>query len=620
MDEDAIEINLFNNAFSKGGFDGDFSWQFDIDMNIAKNRDIFNHINLLAVRRQTPKFKVVLQRLTKTEDAELMLIDFKNNKISAYLKLNLNASDVLKKNIKDFSWYFGFNADLENNAEAYLNAAWPDKFCIPGIINETYYDTDDRPDFEGMLNRFNLDTNLFVRNYKTPTFDAMNINAMVPQPFLLWMLEVGFAEMGLKITGDFVKHPDVMRCFIYQNFEAVGGTDHNSYGYYTNAQQVNCNGVDIIEIDGGTGGRFNPVNNRYESQEKGVYKFVVYFTIDSITAQANVVDLIAKDNNGVSTKYRFYNAYNLPVGKYAVPLEVVLDNGGWCEFYMDSLNGTGVINISSLSISSIMKGSSIMNTFGVLAGFDAVGMPDISFGAFLNAVSQRFLLNVVPNFRANTVNISFAKDLPHLRPSKELKKVDEVFTRTLEKDKYVIINKDPKDDYLAQNYYEEFREKIVIEYDLVKSVLADAKVDDSTEIKLKLAPLLDSKLPPEGLYSCSQMDESGGSRMLNEENTPDLRFGFYNYAVGKLPISTCEIQTELGGFNDLRPFVDVVNWYEKLALANAMEIEFYLNGEEFLEFNIYEPYYFTGVIVHLTEVRFRKVGDYYIAVAKAVQY
>jgi len=619
LDESAIQVNLFNNAFSDNVFQGDYSWRFSIHLT-KKNKRIFNFVNLLAIKSNTPKFKVQIVSNGTTQNAELVLISSNREKISANLKVNLNTEDTLQKKLQELSWYFGFTADLENNAEAYLNASYPDKFCLPGMINQSYYDPEDRPDFEGTMNKFDLNTGQYIRNYKTPTFDAMNINALVPQPFLLWMLEVGFADMGYTIKGDFVNHPDIKKTFIYQNFEAASGTNHQSTGSYTAQQQVNCNATDIIEISGSSGGRFNPSNNRYESQEKGAYKFNLRFTVASVVTVANVVEIVAKDNLGQSTKYKFWNAYALPPGDYTVPLEIVLDNGGWAEFYIDSLNGTGVINLTNLYIDSEMKGATILNKYGLLAGLQGVGLPAITFGEFINAVKLRFNLIIKPNFLENTITIDFAKDILSLIPKKELKSIKNNPKKTLEKPGYQIINKIDDLEYISAIYTEEYREKVAVEYTGTKQYNIEEKLKDLKEINLNLNPLLDTQQPPEGFYSCIELLNRGGSSMLNQESTPDLFFGYYQYSAGNMPIATAKIQTEFGGYNSTRPFIDIINWYEKQVVATKIDVTFYLNREEYKAFNIYEPYFINGVSLHMIEIKFQKVKDYYIATAKAIQF
>ena len=102
-------------------------------------------------------------------------------------------------------------------AETYADLTWPlVNFCFPQVIPpEGKYDTetDQWAYFEGFIN--NRVGSAFLQNeYDTENDVQINRNVMQPMPFLLYVLQQGFADAGYELAGDILQDPELQKAFI----------------------------------------------------------------------------------------------------------------------------------------------------------------------------------------------------------------------------------------------------------------------------------------------------------------------------------------------------------------------------------------------------------------------
>jgi hypothetical protein len=154
--------------------------------------------------------------------AQLHAIKCSDRIVSVNLVMGLAGLSIISKKLPEFAYSgtvtIGTDTDTVIAHAVATNAlSYPQTdYQFPTIRNNDFYGNVN-PDFGGYINNWETLFATFTKNtgYGQP---ERNTNVLVPQPYLLKILQYCFKEAGYEIAGDFVDDENVQRMLLYSNF------------------------------------------------------------------------------------------------------------------------------------------------------------------------------------------------------------------------------------------------------------------------------------------------------------------------------------------------------------------------------------------------------------------
>lgn len=231
-------------------------------------RQVLGHSQDRQIPLTNKKFKFHLEMGGKTFNGEFHPTDNDDDTYTGYIYINEFNIDSYKKKLSEFSRPLtGGLGDQWNDA---VLKQWPETpFYMPTIINKTFYDSADtleedkyRPDYLGIMNGYQ---DFPLQNTYGGVGSARNYYTACPQPCLLELLKVGFADAGFQLRGEFPNDPAARKMWVYNNkcldevkvkpanliTKAWNETDHN-YSLKGTPALLNFTQVDGLFFSTGT--------------------------------------------------------------------------------------------------------------------------------------------------------------------------------------------------------------------------------------------------------------------------------------------------------------------------------------------------------------------------------
>jgi len=548
--------------------------------------------------------------------AELKLLSYKSQKLSVNINFNLLQAKVIRKSLHDIDFTLDTPADLINNAEDFKDTTYPSAFCLPQIYNPGFFAGNNAGAYGDVLNNYYVSTqnpHVYIKNIVL----LGNTNALVPQPFLLWILEKAMAEDGITIAGTFVDDPNVRKIFLYQNEEAKNNFEDGKG--IVGKQIIDTALPDWFNFISATG--FNFGANKYTTTKAGDYKIKVVVEIEEgATVDGTQISLQA--SSVINSRYLNFGG-PLAAGIYEAEFEVNLSSGQDIFCRLKSSSPTGLITVVSGSMEVTFIPNKELNLYGNFVGFTDQGLPNVKVGDLLKFVKNRFSIYYSFDAANKILYINNKIELLNQQPQK-INLIKNNLKKEFSKNTSVaILNKFPSSDkYLEENYIIDFQKKWHITKDGEELVPIDKELLNTDEISLDLAHL---PYYQDGINrQICAIDEPGTSINYNIQNTPELRISIHDFNNNNTQFLEPVSLEDILGVYGLNYYTSVINnlkeWHSNKAKGQYYEIQFYLNTEQYKTFNIYQPIAAQDIILHMIEIKFQKVKDYYIATAKAIQF
>jgi hypothetical protein len=179
---------------------------------------------------------------------------------------------------------------------------WPETpVSFPVLINTAFYG-DANPDAGTYINRY------YSGAYEKNTTTNYNKNSLVPQFYLMWLLEKIFAYIGYSWKGSFFTHPDFKKLCFYNNFALDSGSgqkrfakaEYTTVKYFTDFNWWYIPMTSTSDVDGAyTNALFGYqafVNSRYtcraELQVTNPFNHLIKAQIVAYSYTSNTVEIL----------------------------------------------------------------------------------------------------------------------------------------------------------------------------------------------------------------------------------------------------------------------------------------------------------------------------------------
>jgi len=230
--------------------------------------------------------------------------------------LPIGYRDKMLNNLSYANYSIGIDGDTATiiaNAEAHSQMSYPaTDFVFPPIYNPDFYDNDINSRFDDYANRYRAG---FVTNFESAGY-IYNKNALIPNFYLLSILETVLQNGNLQSQGTFFNDANIKKLLVFNNF----ALDYISFDEYAVKASTSV-GVEIYEsnptndffplaftnkIDNDN--RFNIVTSDYDVAVPGFYKFTLDFFLKIEEPYPQYLSMglfvaILKDNVVISTLF-----------------------------------------------------------------------------------------------------------------------------------------------------------------------------------------------------------------------------------------------------------------------------------------------------------------------------
>ncbi|MFA9219890.1 MAG: hypothetical protein ACEQSL_01745 [Sediminibacterium sp.] len=201
-------IDVLHPAFSDNVLGGAFTLPLDIPVT-DPNKALLGLINLVETDGMDEWPCAVYYKSNLFSKGKL-IIDKKGSKsLGGYISMGMRSFNVLDKKMNEVNWgrafWLGDTQDdiLATAVDYYNNADWTWGFNFPAIHNEDFYG-DKNKDWGGFIN--NYDTTTFIKNENHGPGIPVNVNALVPCFYPVFLLKKIFAEESLELDLDFISN------------------------------------------------------------------------------------------------------------------------------------------------------------------------------------------------------------------------------------------------------------------------------------------------------------------------------------------------------------------------------------------------------------------------------
>ncbi len=134
---------------------------------------------------------------------------------------------------------------IYTHAEEIIEQTWPAvNYNFPQVITDSIdVDSEQWQYFEGVINNYR-DGEFVTNEFDVENNEQINRNIMLPVPYLLYVLQVGFADAGLGLAGEILEDTYYKKatCFALNEF-------YKSFTTYSETYSLNANEyVEIVEL------------------------------------------------------------------------------------------------------------------------------------------------------------------------------------------------------------------------------------------------------------------------------------------------------------------------------------------------------------------------------------
>ena len=279
--------SIFNNEFLQG------SYSFPITLGWTDNNLKIlglSHIVEIAERKFEYE-KCALEFSGIALPSGMLVVDVfsrASRKITGYIKTGISGLALMKKKLSEINYggdipvpnildsVLPLEYDQSDNvansliAHAYdvCSKKYPEvNYSFPCFKNENFYgpNSASNSDFDipHVINPFDLVAQVFLKNV-IDDIDPNNFSALVPWPYLFFVLQKGFSEEGFSLKGNFIDDEEFMQLCIYSNRALDKKVDTTSVLVQHTADTIYPGTPDWINFDDDTTSPNHDANGVYD--------------------------------------------------------------------------------------------------------------------------------------------------------------------------------------------------------------------------------------------------------------------------------------------------------------------------------------------------------------------
>jgi hypothetical protein len=302
-----------------------------------------------------------------------------------YGSLNL---PLLETPLKELPFPTINGSNIRALASSYLDKSWPEVPCnFPMLYDDDFSNQTNYDAFLGIINHW--DGTDFIENTIDVDGNILNKNVMVPFPYILEILTIGFASEGKQITGGFVNKKENAHLLldVKGHLERFSTSTENNFQFFSPTDQYL---------------NYNILVSQYKKEIDvtaiGTYNIRVAINLPK---ELNVLSFkILKDSQVIfestSKAIQTELSVNKEVATGTIKVSFILELEGNTD------------NIEDYNNFSFEKSEGKLNVFKNIFSLSEF-MPDITFGAFLEKLKN--WLNLKIEIKNSYVVIDYVEDL-----------------------------------------------------------------------------------------------------------------------------------------------------------------------------------------------------------------
>ena len=366
---------------------------------LAEKLGLVNIDNVVSYKSKIYGFLIIDRNFY---DAYIVINEVSGNKAELTLFYGKETLKVFDKKLSDLPFPVVNAVDgLPAFAKNQITKAWPEathnfvKVFRPELKQSANYEY-----FDKFLN--NYVNNAGTWNFPVNTIDvidgqnvSVNRNVMVPMPYLMEILRVGFATEGLQLKGDFVNDAVNQKIVVLPKkyFEQLSVTQFENYSFSTRNFQTTIDGKTI-----------NVYQHVHTPTNEGSFTLKVKLNFSDV--QAKYFKLTVKQA-GV-TLYEAFSQNNTVIIDKTVDINIVNTNvfsNIEVELHLTAIDGS-IANYNSFVYEYKEGKLNVFPNVYTLANF----MPDMVFRELINRIKS--WQNLKFDYTTNAVYINYLENLP----------------------------------------------------------------------------------------------------------------------------------------------------------------------------------------------------------------
>lgn len=331
------------------------------------------------------------------DEAYLLITDQVDNVIEGSIYYGRETLALLDKPLNQLPFPVINTNDLRIHARSVIDLQYPEVgYNFPMIIDQKFSETSKYEKFEGFINNYR-EGNFVNNSIEAENIDGQltavvyNRNLMVPFPYLMEILKVGFASENMVMLGSFVSDQvnEKIMVFTEKYLEKFQSSLPDFFQFTTTTEIWNAG---IISAD---------FTRNYVISLTGSYRIKILINIpvqiqvDEFKVLYNFEEIYSSDSNVIN---------------HELTLNVEsIDDLGTLQFSLDlrmasSNSSNSIGDISAFNSFNFQFSDGELNIFPNNFSLAEI-MPDMTFGSFLNKIKNWLNLEVL--YHKNTVIINY---------------------------------------------------------------------------------------------------------------------------------------------------------------------------------------------------------------------
>lgn len=384
-----VEENpLFFNYFVRN-----YTWPFSKEIDDETSRKL-GFLDLENSTNYKTKFYGKLQIDDSFDEAYLLISNHKGNVIEGTIYYGKSSFQLLDKQLSSLPFpIVSTSTNLITHAKEVIEKQYPEVgYNFPMVINEKFKETTKYEKFEGVINQYK-NGNFVTNSNQTENGEtvAYNRNIMVPFPYLMEILKVGFDSENMIMRGSFVTDRVNEKLLVYTDKYLEKFYSGLPEGFqFTTANEVWQNGV--VSAD---------YYRAYSISQTGSYNVHLFLNIPS---DIRVSEYKVEHNNEI-----IYTSSSNSINKNLIVNIENSDDLGSLKFYLKLRKHTfnpsnGIGNIKDFNKVEFSFSDGQLNIFPNSFSLAEI-MPDMTFGSFLNKIKN--WLNLEITFDKNIATLNY---------------------------------------------------------------------------------------------------------------------------------------------------------------------------------------------------------------------
>lgn len=134
------------------------------------------------------------------------------------------------------------------HAQTIISQTWPAvNYNFPQVITDSIdIESEQWQYFEGIINKY-VDGDFVINEFDSENNEQINRNIMLPMPYLLYVLQVGFADVGVTLSGEILNDTYYKKAVIYSLNEFYKSFTTQSEMYSLNADDYSST-VELVDV------------------------------------------------------------------------------------------------------------------------------------------------------------------------------------------------------------------------------------------------------------------------------------------------------------------------------------------------------------------------------------